>query len=185
MLNELICQSTLTMRNKKTAIFLEGLRRTWPAWIAALVVGWLLREVPAMAWNSGKGILPRARAVWAEGSHRISPSKTSLLKGTVPAIDWINSHVPRDKPLLYVGRMSIGIRLRYYTFPRAGLWHYIYTMKDATRALEVLETYAPAYVAMERLTGSRNFEIPENWRPVWSDPAHQLLIYEVGNDPGE
>ena len=173
------------MRNKKISIFLGVLRRTGPEWIAAIALGWLLREIPSLAWNGGKGILQRAPVVWAEGRTRIPPTKANLLKGTAPAIAWINDHVPRDQPLLYVGRMSKGIRLRYYTFPRSALWHYLYTTKDAAKALEILESYSPAYVAMERLPKTKDFAIPGNWQKAWNDKSNQLLIYKVVDDAGE
>ena len=173
------------MRNNKATFLLAVLKRTLPMWIAALALGWLLRDLPAIAWGSAKGILPRVRVLQAEGRHRVPPSRTDVLKGTWPTIQWINTHLPREQPLLYVGRMSMGIRLRYYTFPRAGHWHYIYSEKDIARVPETLQASAAATVVVQQFSKLRNYPVPENWREIWVDPKALFRIYEVTDHAGE
>ena len=169
----------------KAAFFIGSLRRTWPEWIAAFALAWLLRDIPRMAWWHGKGIVRLAPLLRAEGGYRIPPSKAEELKGTYPGIGWINAHIPRDQPLLYIGRMSRGIRFRYYTFPRASHWHYIYANEDLARTPEAIQTSSPAYVLMEQLPILERFPRPENWREIWSDSAKRFRIYEVADHATE
>lgn len=171
--------------NTKAAIFLGALRRTGPEWIAAIALGWILRDVPAMAWWHGRRIGQVVPALWTEGKYRIPPSKIKDLKDTYPTIQWINAHIPADRPLLYVGGMNRGVRLRYYTLPRAGNWLYLYHKHDIARVPEVLAATAPTHVVLERKSTEGKLELPANWRNAWIDPARQFAIYEVGDHAGE
>lgn len=172
-------------RPRQTAFFLAALRRTWPEWVAALALAWVFRDVPALAaWHARRlaQILPVLRS---EGGHRVPPSTTWKLKGTWPAIQWINGHIPGNERLLFVGRMSTGIRLRYYTYPREGHWHYLYSAQDALQASAVLREYAPAFVVLERAPGLKDFTPPAHWREIWNLGGRGLQIFEVTDHAGE
>ncbi len=172
-------------RPRQTAFFPAALRRTWPEWLAALALAWIFHDVPVLTVWHARRLAQTLPALRAEGRHRIPPSKTGELKGTWPAIQWINLHVPQEKRLLYVGRMGTGIRLRYYTFPRTGRWLYLYAAKDALQAPAVLREYAPDFVVLERGPGLKDFTPPENWREAWRLPTAGLVIYEVTDHAGE
>ena len=173
------------LQNTKAAIFLGALRRTGPEWIAAIALAWLLRDAPRLAWWHLQSIGRLVPVVWNEGRFRIPPSKSADLKGTYKGIGWINEHVPRDRTLFYLGRMSKGVRFRYYTFPRAGHWHYVYGMDDVVRAPEAIASANPAYVLMERITALKDFPLPSHWREIWHDPPNRLSLYEVMDHAAE
>lgn len=167
------------IRRMETVSYWYKVKRKASPFLTAVVLLFLLKETPSVVHHAFVELGELFPPFQREGHHRIPPSFAHLLKGTHGTISWINTHVPRDRELLYLGRMRAGIRLRYYTYPRKGRWHYIYSMAEAQQAHHVLDEGAPAYVVMEDLPGFNDFPIPETWRVAGRDPAQRMIYYEV------
>lgn len=165
------------MNGNNKATLWRRLRRWGPQWIAALVLLWLLHGFPGLLRYHARRIAPDWRRLLSEGAYRIPPSRTFELKGTHRAIAFIQGNIPPEAPLFYIGRMSRGIRLRYYTFPRASHWHYVYRRPDVWTGVAALEEARPAYVVIDWAHEMRKIPIPEPWRKIHDQAG--IVIYEV------
>ncbi len=158
--------------------------RCLPEILAALVLAWFLRSSPAVFRRHVEIIretLPQLRDL----EYRIPPARAKELKGAFPAIRWVNENVPRDEPLLYVGSMSRGIRLRYYTLPREARWHYVYGSRDLKRVPDIFTELRPAWILAEMSGDVGQLELPAGWQPVWSDPPGLMRVFKVEGDSFE
>ena len=155
--------------------------RFLPEILSALALVWLLRFAPYVIKQShGKWRAGLARL--GELRYRVPPSCAGELKGTARAIQWVNETVPRDQKLLYIGEMSGGIRLRYYTLPRDARWYYLYSSADVARLPEVITETRPEWVLSEQSSTLRKQGVPPSWTPVWQDPSSRLQAFKVNHD---
>ena len=165
------------MPNTKATFWLDALRRTGPEWIAALALAWWLHGLPGVVRHRAGRIGPTLRRLQAEGHQRIPSSRAHELKGMKDAIYWIHQHVPADRRLFYLGRMSGGIRLRYYTFPREAHWHYVYETRDVAKGVAAMKEARPDFVVLDWAHEMQNLPIPDAWRKRYGD-SH-VVIFEV------
>ncbi|MBU1694982.1 MAG: hypothetical protein KJ726_08655 [Verrucomicrobia bacterium] len=155
--------------------------RVLPEVLAALALGWLLRLAPYVIqgyygqWRTGLARIGELR-------DRVPLSRAGELKGTYPAIQWINENVPRDQNLLYIGTMRVGIRLRYYTLPRTARWYFIYSPREVARLDQVVAQEHPDWVVVEQFSALRTIPGPASWQPVWSDRQSRLQAFKVDHD---
>lgn len=161
----------------KVKIALRAFLRTWPEWVALIALLWLFSGVPGVIRHQWHRIAPAWRQLREEGTHRLPPSQYQHLKGAHRVIFWIRQNIPPEAPLFYLGSMSTGIRLRYYTYPRNAHWQYLYSKRDLTPGLEALEEFAPAYVIISYHRAIRGVSIPETWHERFNHAGN--TIYEV------
>lgn len=147
--------------------------------LAALI--WLLRPAPSLLAKRYRMIREDA-PVLLELSDRIPPSRAEELKGTYPMIQRINRYIPRYKNLLYVGEMRYGIRLRYYTLPRCGLWYYVFDRGDWKALPEYLSTNRVDWVLLQHKDSLAKGGIPESWSLVYENKKSPFKLYRVKHD---
>jgi hypothetical protein len=158
------------------------LRTAWfrflPEVLAALVLAWLLRSSPTVLrrhFSTIRETVPQLRDL----GYRIPPAHSGELKGTLPAIQWINENVPRNESLQYIGSMSSGIRLRYYTLPRKADWYYVYGKRDVTGVTNLLVESPADWIMVEGPNTFQKLGKPPHWKSEWSDQGGRFVAFKV------
>ena len=147
---------------------------------AIIALLWVLRPLPQVLrerWT----VIRRSAPVIKELNERIPPSRANELKGVEPVLHRINRFISRRQPLLYVGEMRYGIRLRYYTMPREALWYYVYDADDLRRLPDFMATNRFSWVLMQD-QGAGRIPTPDAWKLMYEKERSPFRLYRVKHD---
>ena len=124
------------MRSQTTTMLrrLKTLWHYWPEVAGIIILSLVLRPALWPAWRR-LSTFRADLAILDELHERIPSSRLRELKYMASVIDFINAEIPCEDTICFVGKMSYGIRVKYYTFPREFLPKYHTSTYDELPAL--------------------------------------------------